>query len=91
MTKICMHIYVDGKVQGVWYRASAQQQAQSAGITGWAKNLADGRVELIACGEQQTIEQFIEWLWQGPTLAKVTAVDCKPIPVEDFVDFKIIG
>lgn len=90
MAKLCMHIYVDGKVQGVWYRASAQQQAQSVGITGWAKNLSDGRVELIACGEQQTVEQFIEWLWQGPVGARVTTVDCKPTAMEDFLSFKVI-
>ncbi len=90
MSKVCMHIYVGGRVQGVCYRAAAQQQAESVGITGWAKNLDDGRVELMACGEQHNIEKFIEWLWQGPAGAHVTTVDCKPIPVEYFLDFKVV-
>jgi acylphosphatase len=65
---------VSGRVQGVYYRGSAQQRARQAGIVGHARNLPDGTVEVLAFGEQHTIEQFIEWLWIGPSAAKVAEV-----------------
>lgn len=65
---------VSGRVQGVYYRASAQQRARAAGIAGHARNLADGRVEVFACGEERQVLEFIEWLWIGPSAAKVTEV-----------------
>jgi acylphosphatase len=65
---------VSGRVQGVFYRASAQQRARAAGIAGHARNLADGRVEVLACGEERQVLEFIDWLWIGPSAAKVTEV-----------------
>ena len=65
---------VSGRVQGVYYRASAQQRARAAGIAGHARNLDDGRVEVVACGEEWRVREFIEWLWIGPSAAKVTQV-----------------
>ena len=65
---------VSGRVQGVYYRASAQQRARAAGIAGHARNLADGRVEVLACGEERLVLEFIDWLWIGPSAAKVTDV-----------------
>jgi acylphosphatase len=70
---------VSGRVQGVYYRASAQQRARAAGIAGHARNLADGRVEVLACGEPQRLSEFIEWLWIGPSAAKVTQVSVEEI------------
>ena len=67
----CMRCYVSGKVQGVWYRASAQTEAEKLGITGWARNLDDGRVEVFACGTMAHLEKFYEWLKHGPQLANV--------------------
>lgn len=67
----CMRCYVSGKVQGVWYRASAKEQAEQLGLSGWARNLADGRVEVFACGELPQLEIFFSWLQQGPALARV--------------------
>lgn len=67
----CMRCYVSGKVQGVWYRASTKEQAVKLGITGWARNLADGRVEVFACGEEKQLEQLFSWLKQGPEHAQV--------------------
>jgi acylphosphatase len=69
--RLCL---VSGRVQGVYYRASAAQQARAAGITGHARNLADGRVEVLACGPDQVVEEFIAWLWIGPAAAKVAEV-----------------
>jgi acylphosphatase len=65
---------VSGRVQGVYYRASAQQRARAAGIAGHARNLEDGRVEVLAYGEERRVCEFIEWLWVGPSAAKVTHV-----------------
>jgi acylphosphatase len=65
---------VSGRVQGVYYRASAQQRARAAGIAGHARNLEDGRVEVLACGEERLVLEFIDWLWIGPSAAKVTEV-----------------
>jgi acylphosphatase len=65
---------VSGRVQGVYYRASAQQRARAAGIGGHARNLEDGRVEVLAYGEERQVLEFIDWLWIGPSAAKVTDV-----------------
>jgi acylphosphatase len=61
-------------VQGVFYRGSAQLRARELGITGYARNLADGRVEILACGESSQVDTFIDWLWIGPAAASVTGV-----------------
>ena len=71
---------VSGRVQGVFYRACAQQRAQSLGLRGYAVNLADGRVEVLACGEAHAVEAFCEWLWTGSPASHVTAVDATEIP-----------
>jgi acylphosphatase len=67
--------WVSGRVQGVYYRGSAQARARELGITGYARNLSDGRVEVLACGDAALVSTFIEWLWVGPTAAHVTAVE----------------
>jgi len=72
---------VSGRVQGVYYRASAQQRARAAGIAGHARNLEDGRVEVLACGEERRVSEFIEWLWIGPSAAKVTQVIVETIDI----------
>jgi acylphosphatase len=66
---------VSGRVQGVFYRATAAQKARELGIRGYARNLADGRVEVLACGEEEAVRQFIDWLWVGSSASKVTAVE----------------
>jgi acylphosphatase len=57
---------VSGKVQGVFYRASTREQALALGLTGYARNLPDGAVEVLACGDARAIEALERWLWQGP-------------------------
>ncbi|WP_404475207.1 acylphosphatase [Vreelandella venusta] len=74
MTERCVRAYVTGKVQGVWYRNSTQAQALKLGITGYAKNLPDGRVEVVMCGSADAVTALGEWLWQGPDGARVTHV-----------------
>ena len=72
---ICRRSFVAGRVQGVFYRATCVQKAQALGLTGFARNLPDGRVEVLACGEPTLVEQFVAWLWEGSPASKVTAVD----------------
>jgi acylphosphatase len=65
---------VSGKVQGVFYRASTREQALALGLCGYAKNLPDGCVEVVASGSDSAIEVLEHWLWQGPAGARVDAV-----------------
>ncbi len=66
---------VRGRVQGVYYRGSAARRAAELGVRGYARNLPDGDVEVLACGAAGDVQAFIEWLWIGPGAARVTAVE----------------
>lgn len=72
---ICRRSFVSGRVQGVFYRATCVRKAQEMGVTGFARNLADGRVEVLACGAAPLVEAFVQWLWEGSPASKVTAVE----------------
>jgi acylphosphatase len=72
---ICRRSFVSGRVQGVFYRATCVRKAQEMGVTGFARNLPDGRVEVLACGEAPLVEAFVQWLWEGSPASKVTAVE----------------
>lgn len=71
---VCKRCVVEGRVQGVYYRATAARRAHELGIRGHARNLADGRVEVLACGERDAVQAFVSWLWIGSSACKVTAV-----------------
>ena len=66
---------VSDRVQGVFYRATAASRARELGIHGYARNLPDGRVEVMACGEEDTVSAFVKWLWIGSSASKVTSVE----------------
>jgi acylphosphatase len=66
---------VSGRVQGVFYRATAGSKACELNITGSARNLSDGRVEVIAYGEPAAVRAFFDWLWTGSTASRVTGVE----------------
>lgn len=85
----CKRFLVTGRVQGVFYRASAQQRAQELGLTGWVRNCRDGSVELVACGDTKNLEQFEAWLWQGPSYARVVAVEVEQTTTEQLVSFEM--
>jgi len=76
---ICKRCRVKGRVQGVFYRATTQQQADKYKLTGYALNLPDGSVEVLACGQPKAVEALCDWLWQGPSHAKVDSVECSEI------------
>jgi acylphosphatase len=65
---------VEGRVQGVYYRATAARRAHELGIRGHARNLTDGRVEVLACGESEAVQAFVSWLWIGSSACKVSGV-----------------
>jgi len=69
------HLWVRGLVQGVWYRGTCAEQAEALGVSGWARNLADGRVEVVAEGDPDAVQQLVDWCWQGPPSACVVGVE----------------
>jgi len=69
------HIFVSGRVQGVYYRQSTKERALALGIQGWTRNLADKRVEIVAQGSQEQLDALIQWCELGPDLAKVERVE----------------
>ena len=70
---IARRCIVSGRVQGVFYRKSAQARARGLGVRGHARNLPDGRVEVLAIGEAGPVGTFVEWLWEGSSASRVTA------------------
>jgi acylphosphatase len=65
------HILVTGRVQGVLFRLNTKKEADKLGISGWVRNLADGRVEAVFEGEEQNVEQMVNWTRKGPIWAKI--------------------
>jgi acylphosphatase len=78
---------VSGRVQGVFYRASTRNEAHRLGIAGSARNLDDGRVEVIASGPDEAIAELERWLWQGPSSARVENVAREAIAARDLDGF----
>ncbi len=70
-----IHCRVSGRVQGVWFRASTQREAQALGISGWVRNLLGGGVELSAQGSREAVGRLEQWLRRGPPRAHVERVD----------------
>jgi len=79
---IARRCVVAGRVQGVFYRASTRARAESMGVTGHARNLPDGRVEVLACGEREAVEALCRWLWQGSPASHVNAVETEELNLE---------
>lgn len=88
--KGCIHCFVSGRVQGVWFRKATQDEAKTLGLTGWAKNLPDGRVEVLACGEKNKLEELYQWLHQGPPLAEVTEILREDLAWKAFERFGVL-
>ena len=78
----CRRFLVSGRVQGVCFRAATREQALRLGLAGHARNLCDGRVEVLAVGPPDAVQALCDWLWQGPPSAHVTRVDAEAVPLE---------
>ena len=85
--RVRAHVFVSGRVQGVFYRASTREKAREEGVDGWVKNLSDGRVEAVFEGPAAAVETMVEWCETGSRAASVEAVDRmseEPTGIEGF-------
>jgi acylphosphatase len=84
------HVFVSGRVQGVFYRAETKNNASCLNLTGWARNLPDGRVEAVIEGKEDKVNALIDWCRKGPSFASVTEIEVKEEPYTGtFEDFRI--
>jgi len=79
----CLHLLISGRVQGVWFRESMRQEALKQGVSGWVRNLPDGKVESVVCGEATQINRLLEWAGKGPPLASVNGLEVTEITDEN--------
>lgn len=81
------HLVVHGTVQGVFFRASAEERAGQLGVAGWVRNRDDGSVELLVEGEDGAVEQMVAWAHEGPAHADVTGVDVSEVEPQGLASF----
>lgn len=88
MSKKTVHVYIRGKVQGVWFRANTKEQAENLNVQGWVRNMNDGRVEALFEGDTEQVNELIEWCHHGPPMATVKDVSVQelkePVNCTDF-------
>ncbi len=70
-----LHLWISGRVQGVFFRAASADEARALALTGWARNLPDGRVEIVAEGGRSALQALAAWVHEGPPAARVTRLD----------------
>ena len=85
-----VNLIIKGKVQGVFYRASAREKAEEVGITGWVKNTPGGEVEITASGSEEQLREYIDWCRKGPSQAIVTDIRVLDLPELAFSGFRVI-
>lgn len=83
------HLWVSGRVQGVWFRGSCAEQARELAVSGWARNLSDGRVEVVAEGEPEAVQKLVDWCHEGPAYARVTRLEERSEPPEGLTGFAV--
>ncbi len=81
---------ISGRVQGVGFRYYVLREARALGLSGWVRNLMDGRVEALAVGDEAVLHAFEGRLWQGPPHARVTTLDSEAADAPDERDFRVI-
>jgi acylphosphatase len=86
-----VQLNIRGRVQGVYYRASARREAQTLQLTGWVRNLPDGSVQAVAEGPRTQLERLIAWCEHGPPAARVSAVEASwSDATGEFEDFRVL-
>lgn len=75
MVKVRVHVFVSGRVQGVFFRQNTKRQADSLGVNGWVRNLPEGRVEAIFEGEESAVKTLVDYCYHGPSSARVDNVE----------------
>lgn len=89
--KVRVHVLIEGRVQGVFFRASTRDEARARGLAGWVRNLADGRVEAVFEGDRPVVENMIAWCRKGPPYAYVDQIDIDWQPYRgDLADFRVV-
>ncbi|MFB6200584.1 MAG: acylphosphatase [Halorhabdus sp.] len=83
------HVFVSGRVQGVFFRATTQERASEHGVDGWVKNVPDGRVEAVFEGQEDAVESMIEFCHEGSPRARVDDVEVEKEPPEGLDSFEI--
>ena len=86
----CVHLIVSGRVQGVFFRANVRNKAVELGLHGYAKNLPDGNVEVVAKGDEKKVNELVDFIKKGPGVASVTGIQVKHKEPENFKSFEII-
>lgn len=87
MARVCRHGYVNGRVQGVYFRQATSAQAERLDLDGWVRNLPDGRVEVLFEGEEAAVDELAGWLQQGPEAAEVTALELQEQALQGVAGF----
>lgn len=85
------HVFVSGRVQGVFFRARTGEQARAAGLAGWVRNLDDGRVEAVFEGPRPAVQQLVEWCRVGPPASHVESVEVRWLAPTGEASFRIVG
>lgn len=81
--------YVSGRVQGVYYRGTTRQKATQLGVAGYARNLQDGRVEVLAVGTAEQVQSLVDWLWIGSAAAHVTDVQVADVDPNELTEVPV--
>jgi acylphosphatase len=90
MSKSRVHLWIEGRVQGVFFRASTMDKAKELGLTGWVRNNPDGSVEIVAEGAREVVEELVAWSHKGPRHAVVDNVDVEwEPPLDEYKEFTI--
>ncbi len=87
--RVRAHVWVSGRVQGVWFRDSCATEAAIHGVAGWVRNLSDGRVEAVFEGNDAAVERAVVWCRQGPARAIVTDLERRPESPEGLRGFRV--
>ncbi len=88
--KVRAHVFISGRVQGVYFRDYTRRQARRLGVTGWVRNLWDGRVEALFEGDEEAVRRMVEWCHVGSPSARVDRVEVQYEPYRgEFADFRI--
>ena len=86
----CTRLIVSGRVQGVFFRANVRNKAVELGLKGYAKNLENGDVEVVAEGNEEKIKELVDYIKKGPGISSVTGIQVKHKEPENFKSFEII-
>ena len=89
--KVRVHVLIEGRVQGVFFRATTRDEARARGLAGWVRNRADGRVEAVFEGDKAVVENMLAWCRKGPPYSYVDHVEIAWQPYQgDLLDFRVV-